>query len=90
MVQRRYNFYQTRIPGPACGGSLLLRGLRRMAILALLGLGFMFSVVLFAVLAVGGLLLWGWFWWKTRKGGKPAKVENPQRWKTRKGGKPAN
>jgi len=75
MVQRRYNFYQTRIPGPACGGSLLLRGLRRMAILALLGLGFMFSVVLFAVLAVGGLLLWGWFWWKTRKGGKPAKVE---------------
>ncbi|MGB4673506.1 MAG: hypothetical protein WBH99_06115 [Azovibrio sp.] len=49
-----------------------------MAILALLGLGFMFSVVLFAVLAVGGLLLWGWFWWKTRKGGKPAKVENPQ------------
>jgi len=61
-----------------------------MAILALLGLGFMFSVVLFAVLAVGGLLLWGWFWWKTRKGGKPAKVENPQRWKTRKGGKPAN
>jgi hypothetical protein len=32
----------------------------------LLVLGFMFSLVLLVVLAGLGLLLWGWFWWKTR------------------------
>lgn len=32
----------------------------------LLVLGFMFSVVLLAVLAVLGLAAWGYFWWKTR------------------------
>ena len=26
----------------------------------------MFSLVFFAVIAVAGLVLWGWFWWKTR------------------------
>ena len=26
----------------------------------------MFSLVFFAVIAVAGLILWGWFWWKTR------------------------
>lgn len=29
-------------------------------------LAFMFSVVALAVVAVGGLALWGWIWWKTR------------------------
>jgi Flp pilus assembly protein TadB len=29
-------------------------------------LAFMFSLVVLAVVAVGGLLLWGWVWWKTR------------------------
>ena len=67
MDQRQYTFYQTRIPGPAPGGSLLSRILRLTVILGLLVLGFMFSLVLFAVLAVGGVLLWGFFWWKTRK-----------------------
>ena len=33
----------------------------------LLILGFMFSVVLLAVVAVLGLLVWGYLWWKTRK-----------------------
>lgn len=33
----------------------------------LLVLGFMFSVILFAVLAVVGLALWGYLLWKTRK-----------------------
>lgn len=33
----------------------------------LLILGFMFSVVLLAVVAVLGLLAWGYLWWKTRK-----------------------
>lgn len=33
----------------------------------LLVLGFMFSVLLFAVIAVLGLAAWGYMWWKTRK-----------------------
>ncbi len=32
----------------------------------LLVLGLMFSVVIVAVAAVGGLAFWGWMWWKTR------------------------
>lgn len=30
------------------------------------GLAFMFSLVALAVVAVGGVLLWAWLWWKTR------------------------
>jgi len=33
----------------------------------LLILGFMFSVVILAVIAVLGLAVWGYLWWKTRK-----------------------
>jgi len=33
----------------------------------LLILGFMFSVVAIAVIAVLGLTVWGYLWWKTRK-----------------------
>ena len=33
---------------------------------AMLVLGFMFSLVALAVVAVGGLMVWGWLWWKTR------------------------
>jgi len=33
----------------------------------LLILGFMASVVVFAIVAVLGLALWGYVWWKTRK-----------------------
>ncbi len=32
----------------------------------LLVLGLMFSVVLIIVAAAAGLVIWGWFWWKTR------------------------
>lgn len=31
-----------------------------------LGAAFMFSLVFFAILAVAGLILWLYFWWKTR------------------------
>jgi hypothetical protein len=34
--------------------------------LAVLLLAFMFSLVIVAVLAAGGLIVWGWLWWKTR------------------------
>lgn len=33
---------------------------------AFLVLAFMFSLVAVAVVAVGGLMLGGWIWWKTR------------------------
>jgi hypothetical protein len=33
---------------------------------AFLVLAFMFSLVALTVAAVGGLMLWGWIWWKTR------------------------
>ena len=33
---------------------------------AFLVLAFMFSLVALAIAAVGGLMLWGWIWWKTR------------------------
>lgn len=33
----------------------------------LLVVGFMFSLVILAVIAVAGLAAWIWFWWKTRK-----------------------
>ncbi|HEY9193976.1 MAG TPA: hypothetical protein VIO81_13995 [Methyloversatilis sp.] len=32
----------------------------------LLVLGLMFSVVLIIAAAIAGLVIWGWFWWKTR------------------------
>jgi len=33
----------------------------------LLVVGFIFSVVVLAIVAVLGLALWGYLWWKTRK-----------------------
>lgn len=38
-----------------------------MAGMILLVLGFMFSLVILALIAVAGLAAWGWFWWKTRE-----------------------
>lgn len=32
----------------------------------LLVLGFMFSLVILAIVAVAGIAVFGWFWWKTR------------------------
>ncbi|WP_153109387.1 hypothetical protein [Propionivibrio limicola] len=34
--------------------------------LVVLGLAFMFSLVVFAIVAVVGVFLWLYFWWKTR------------------------
>lgn len=34
--------------------------------IAFLTLAFMFSLIALAVVAVGGVALWGWLWWKTR------------------------
>ncbi|WP_131111164.1 hypothetical protein [Sulfuricystis thermophila] len=34
---------------------------------ALLVVGFMFSLVVLAIAVVVGLVVWGWFWWRTRR-----------------------
>ncbi len=46
--------------------SLLGRILAFIVGAGVLVLAFMFSLVALAVIAVGGLLLWAWLWWKTR------------------------
>jgi len=46
--------------------SVLAQVLTAIVGLAALVLGLMFSAVFFVVLAVAGLILWGYFWWKTR------------------------
>ena len=51
---------QTRPPG------LLGKILAFIVGTGVLVLAFMFSLVALAVIAVGGLLLWAWLWWKTR------------------------
>lgn len=67
MDRSEYTFYQARLQGAGKPPGLLAQALRLLVVLVVLVLGFMFSLVAFAVLAVGGALAWGYFWWKTRK-----------------------
>jgi UPF0716 family protein affecting phage T7 exclusion len=53
--------------GPSAEPGLLAKLLTLIAGVILLVLGFMFSVVLVAIIAVAGLVAGGYFWWKTRK-----------------------
>ena len=46
--------------------SLLAKILAFIVGTGVLALAFMFSLVALVVVAVGGLMLWGWLWWKTR------------------------
>jgi len=45
---------------------------------AFLVLAFMFSLVVLTVVAVGGVMLWGWLWWKTRAIRKQMHQQGPQ------------
>ena len=56
----------TGMPGPGRGPGLLTRLLSFLATAGLLALALTVSVVIFAVLAVAGMLVGVWFWWKTR------------------------
>lgn len=47
--------------------SLVGRVCALMAGASLLLLGFIFSLVLAAVIVVAGLMAWGYFWWRTRE-----------------------
>jgi Flp pilus assembly protein TadB len=48
-------------------GGLVARILAAMASVALLVVGFMFSLVIFAVALAVGLVVFGWMWWKFRR-----------------------
>ncbi|MDO9449685.1 MAG: hypothetical protein Q7J21_04305 [Rugosibacter sp.] len=43
----------------------------------LLILGFMFSVVILAIIAVLGITAWGYLWWKTRKLRRAMRTQAP-------------
>ncbi len=49
------------------GGNWLQRAGAVVVTLVVFALAMTFSVVLFAVVATLGLLIWGWVWWKTRE-----------------------
>ena len=48
------------------GGNLLSTILTMVAGAALLVAGFIFSLLILSVIAVVALVVWAWFWWKTR------------------------
>ncbi len=58
-------FDQATRPGQPPG--LLAKLLALLLGAAFLVLAFMFSLVALVVVTVGGLALWGWLWWKTRR-----------------------
>lgn len=53
-------------PLPQPPGNLFARILAFILSAALLVAGLMFSLAFLAIAAVAGLVLGGWFWWKTR------------------------
>ncbi len=55
-----------RRPPSGSGQSLPARILAFVLSVGLLVVGFMFSLVALAVVAVLGVIIAGWFWWKTR------------------------
>lgn len=50
-------------PGGSGGFSRLLGAI---GFAVVLGVGFMFSLLLFSILLVAGVVVGGWWWWKTR------------------------
>ena len=60
--QRRLHYANTSVPGGIIGRTLAFIGTVIVA-----GLALMFSVVLFALVIAGGIIVWGYLWWKTRE-----------------------
>lgn len=58
-------------PGP------LAKILAAIILALLLGLGFMFSLVLLALIPFIALAVWAWFWWKTRELRKLMREQGP-------------
>jgi hypothetical protein len=65
-----------RPPGQGFGlAGLLGRIIAAVVTLALLVVGLMFSLVVFAVALVGGAALFGWLWWKMRRALRQARQD---------------
>ncbi|MCB1906124.1 MAG: hypothetical protein KDH15_02045 [Rhodocyclaceae bacterium] len=62
----RFDHLLNGLSGPAQAGGWLQKIGAVIATLVVFGLALTFSVVLFAVVASIGLLVWGYLWWKTR------------------------
>ena len=60
----RFRQFSTRLPGQPSSLAGRLLGFVGAVVIAILA--FMFSLAALAVVAVGGALLGGWLWWKTR------------------------
>jgi Flp pilus assembly protein TadB len=58
--------YQNNRRGSGAGG-IVARILAAVVSIALLVVGFMFSLVIFAVALAVGVIVFGWMWWKFRK-----------------------
>lgn len=68
-----------RIAGQGAGLSGLLgRVIATLVTVAAVVAGFMFSMVLFAVALVGGLIAFGWMWWKFRRALRQARLDPRQ------------
>lgn len=62
---------------------LLGRIIAAIATLAMMVVGLMFSVVVFAVALVVGVVFFGWLWWKMRRAMKQARQDpNFQAWQS--------
>ncbi|MDK9703073.1 MAG: hypothetical protein OEL20_08025 [Sulfuritalea sp.] len=71
-------------PGPAVGA--LGKAITFVAGAIVLALGFMFSLVVIAVVLVAGAVALAWFWWKTRALRKAMREQAPVWEKTRNDG----
>ncbi|MGC2165084.1 MAG: hypothetical protein WA632_03600 [Gallionella sp.] len=55
------------LPGATVNASPLRKIVTAIVTLTVFGLMLMFSVVLFAIILIAGVVGWGFLWWKTRK-----------------------
>src|SRR5574343_9906 len=65
--QSPFHAFQSTAQLPGSQPGFLAKALALLLSAAFVVLTFMFSLVALAVLAIGGLGLGGWLWWKTRK-----------------------
>lgn len=64
---------------PASTPGVLGKAVALVAGAILLVVGFMFSLILVAFIAIAGLTAWGYFWWKTRALRKAMRERTPAR-----------
>ena len=82
--QQRFRQFSTGLPGQPASLAGRLLGFVGAIIVAILA--FMFSLAALAVVAVGGALLGGWLWWKTRAVRKQVREQMARQADLRPGG----